>query len=422
MLARRVLSKARALSTATTTRVDVAVIGGGVIGSWAAINAAKRGRSVCLIEQFARGHDRGSSHGDGRIWRKAYEEDVYVDMMEQSLELWAQLQDTERPLLARTGMLCLEDASSPSMLEGLVRLFQRRGVPFESLAARDVRERFSQYRNLPDDVNAVHLGDAGVLRAGAAVLAAWRFAESLGVHTLESATVVDVSDDSKRKRVHVVRRQQQRGEKTTILEAGAVVLAPGAWLSTLAARFFQVDIPTRVTAELVSYHAAPDDFSVEAGMPVFSARCDNGLGPHGFYGLPRVDVQGVKVSAHHCGHVLRDPTDSKDDGASVLAANERFVERLWGGDVSADVVSTQRCLYTASPDHDYVLGAVAPHCVVAGAGSGHAFKNAPALGDAAACLALGLPPPFDVSHFAPDRPALQAARGHFPVPTAAKCK
>jgi glycine/D-amino acid oxidase-like deaminating enzyme len=61
---------ARALSAAVTS-CDVCVIGGGGLGVWAAIAAAEAGAKVVLLEQFAPAHDRGSSHGDGRIYRFA---------------------------------------------------------------------------------------------------------------------------------------------------------------------------------------------------------------------------------------------------------------------------------------------------------------------------------------------------------------
>ena len=44
-------------------RVDVAVVGGGLMGAAAAWAAARRGLSVALHEQFEPGHTRGSSHG-----------------------------------------------------------------------------------------------------------------------------------------------------------------------------------------------------------------------------------------------------------------------------------------------------------------------------------------------------------------------
>ena len=46
---------------------------------------------------------------------------------------------------------------------------------------------------------------------------------------------------------------------------------------------------------------------------------------------------------------------------------------------------------------------------MAGGGSGHAFKMGPAIGDAAAALALGVKPPFSLETFRLDRPALLRA-------------
>ena len=48
------------------------IIGAGAMGSAAAYHLARRGEPVVLIEQFALGHDRGSSHGAARITRHSY--------------------------------------------------------------------------------------------------------------------------------------------------------------------------------------------------------------------------------------------------------------------------------------------------------------------------------------------------------------
>lgn len=45
-----------------------------------------------LIFQFVLPHSRGSSHGQTRIIRKAYEQNFYTHMMEECYELWAQLE------------------------------------------------------------------------------------------------------------------------------------------------------------------------------------------------------------------------------------------------------------------------------------------------------------------------------------------
>ena len=66
-------------------KYDVIVVGGGVMGVWSAIAAKRRCKAVCLLEQYDAGHRHGSSHGDGRIYRFAYQEELYVDMMNLSL-------------------------------------------------------------------------------------------------------------------------------------------------------------------------------------------------------------------------------------------------------------------------------------------------------------------------------------------------
>lgn len=48
-------------------------------------------KQLCTF-QFILPHTRGSSHGQTRIIRKAYDQDFYVPMMQESYELWSQLE------------------------------------------------------------------------------------------------------------------------------------------------------------------------------------------------------------------------------------------------------------------------------------------------------------------------------------------
>ncbi len=48
---------------------SVCVIGGGIIGSWAALHLAEAGVRTTLVEQFPLPHTRGSSHGLSRAFR-----------------------------------------------------------------------------------------------------------------------------------------------------------------------------------------------------------------------------------------------------------------------------------------------------------------------------------------------------------------
>ena len=145
----------RAGTSAVKDSFDVIVAGGGVMGAWAAVMAAKRGASVLLMDQFERAHTRGSSHGDGRIYRLAYTEDDYVDMMLHSLPLWRELQDannaaaaakgqpTPKPLMATTGGLNVGSADDPE-LAALQNLYERRGIAHQRLSPGETTARFPQ--------------------------------------------------------------------------------------------------------------------------------------------------------------------------------------------------------------------------------------------------------------------------------------
>ncbi|HEY5012816.1 MAG TPA: FAD-dependent oxidoreductase, partial [Acidimicrobiia bacterium] len=61
------------------------------MGSAAAWRIASRGRSVLVLEQFDRGHARGSSHGGSRIFRYAYPDAEYVAFARRARPLWAEL-------------------------------------------------------------------------------------------------------------------------------------------------------------------------------------------------------------------------------------------------------------------------------------------------------------------------------------------
>ncbi len=63
---------AAAAIVAAVERVEVAVVGSGLLGSATARALGARGVSAVALEQFDLGHARGSSHGATRISRLSY--------------------------------------------------------------------------------------------------------------------------------------------------------------------------------------------------------------------------------------------------------------------------------------------------------------------------------------------------------------
>src|SRR5216684_1916414 len=88
---------------------DVIVLGIGGMGSATVFELARRGLRVLGLEQFALGHDRGSSHGQTRVIRKAYfEHPDYVPLLHQAYQYWYDLEQRQgRGLLTECGVLSI---------------------------------------------------------------------------------------------------------------------------------------------------------------------------------------------------------------------------------------------------------------------------------------------------------------------------
>src|SRR3954468_9989635 len=85
---------------------DVLVIGGGAMGTATAYELGRRGVNATLLEQFAIGHERGSSRGPTRVFRHPSSELAYLRLAQASLEAWRQLEQVAgEPLLRLTGEL-----------------------------------------------------------------------------------------------------------------------------------------------------------------------------------------------------------------------------------------------------------------------------------------------------------------------------
>src|SRR5260370_10724482 len=113
---------------------DVIVLGVGGMGSAALFELARRGRRVLGLEQFGVAHDRGSSHGETRIIRKAYfEHPDYVPLLHRSYDLWHELErETGRKLLHPVGLFI---AGNPACESGSGTLLaaERHHLPIERL-------------------------------------------------------------------------------------------------------------------------------------------------------------------------------------------------------------------------------------------------------------------------------------------------
>jgi sarcosine oxidase len=380
------------------TEYDCIIIGAGAAGAATAYQLSKRGKSVLLLEQFALGHDRGSSHGHSRIFRFAYGTLEYSRMAVQALQSWRALEaDSGETLLTMTGGLDLGPQDS-STLRGTMQGMTAANNAFETLEALELSKRFPQWR-IPNDWLAVHSVDAGILNPSQAVEIATAMARTYGATVLEHTTVTKIHGESAGQSPRV---ETNRG----VFSAKKIVVTAGGWLPEL---FPTLRLPVQVTLEDVVYFRPSklQDFLPER-FPIFighQANADSNnpsdrlpeksLEKKQPYGFPAFGLPGIKVGLHLAGPVVqasnRDYMPSEQSQKTIEAWLGRYLPGALG-----PVMLSKTCLYSTTPTNDFLIdthaGCVAggfEDVILASPCSGHGFKFMPLLGEMIADLVQG---------------------------------
>jgi sarcosine oxidase len=344
-------------------RVDVVVIGAGVMGSAAARALARAGREVVLLERFGLGHTKGSSHGRSRIFRFSYGDRRYVRLAMAALPLWRELEeDAGEELLRVTGGLDL----GPAVPEHAAALGAE-GARSEVLDPGEAGWRFPFVTFPPGPI--LFQPDAGYVLADRAVAALARTARAAGAEILEERPALSVAPDGD----HAVVETEGRS-----FRAGAAVVTAGGWARPLL-RGPGIELPVRPTRETVAYFRL--DESVVMPSVVEWNR------PAG-YAL-RSPGQGIKAGEHGTGP----DTDPDDEGPPDPAAVERVAAwvRSRFPDADPEPHLAETCIYTNTADESFVLERHGP-IVVGSPCSGHGFKFAPWIGRRLARLATDAAP------------------------------
>jgi monomeric sarcosine oxidase len=377
-----------------TVEVEYVVIGLGALGSATAWQLARRGASVLGLEQFALGHARGASHDTSRIIRHSYHTPAYVELTFAAYDDWADLEAASgERLVTVTGGVDLFPPSAAIDIATYTSSMDACAVPYDVLTTAETAARWPQF-TLPAGTSVLHQASTGIVPAARSVAAMQRLARSAGARLVEECPVTGLRDLGD----HI---ELEAGGQS--VHCRRVVVTADAWANDLLDQV-GVHIPLTVLQEQVTYvqPVDPDAFAPER-FPVWIWMDDPS-----FYGFPCYGATTVK-SAEDCGGHEVDPHSRSGDVEPV--AERRlldFLARVIPG-AGTTVVQSKTCLYTLTPDRDFVIGPVPGHeAVVVGLAAAHGMKFAPTFGRLLADVAVTGRSGTGLSPFDPGRPKLTA--------------
>lgn len=359
---------------------DVVVVGCGGFGSACLTELSRRGLRVLGLDQFSPPHDRGSSHGESRIIRKAYfEHPDYVPLLHRAWDLWQDLSVRHGGGLLNPCDLVMSGSGDSEVVCGARESARLHGLRIENLSAAEGRKRYPVL-GIPESHEVVVESTAGWLAVEQCVGAMLSEAEGAGGELWRNVRVLSLRGAAAGCGVEL---ETTSGR----ISAGAAVVTCGPWTGGLLNVYAGL---IRVLRKTLFWYGL-DEFGVAAeigsgagtGYPMFLMDLPEGQ----FYGIPSLSFGGLKVGEHSGGERVEEPGQLRRDWSE---ADSGPVNRFVGGYLrglqsrpSQGVV----CQYSMSPDGHFLVDRDESLPVVVNAGfSGHGFKFTPVMAEATADL------------------------------------
>lgn len=371
---------------------DVIVVGTGGFGSSCLFHLARRGLRVLGLDPFATGHDKGSSHGDTRIIRKAYFEHIdYVPLLLRSYALWSELEaESGRHLMQQCGLVACGPPDGET-IPGIRSAAANPSVSVEEVGHVLMSDRLPGFR-VPDGFEAIIEPDAGYIHVEESVRTHVELACRHGAEFLCGESVKSWASDGRRVSV---RTESQR------FEAASLVITPGPWAPQFPGLEGVLPKLTLKRKPLLWHGVRSNVHNIDRNGIAFYYEMPYGL----FYGFPSIDGKTLKVAEHSGGRTIDDPLKVErsmlDEDVDLVA---RFLQEAMP---ELDPTPTRHavCIYTMTPDQHFIVGRHPEYSNVAiGAGfSGHGFKFTPVIGEALADLATECRTELPIEFLSPAR-------------------
>lgn len=383
---------------------DVIVLGLGAMGSAATYQLSKRNVRVLGIDRFAPPHTLGSSHGSTRVTRQAIGEgQAYTPLALRSNEIWREIEmQTGQELYVATGGLIIGDPSSTSALHGKTNFLQTTleaareySIPHDILSPDEIRRRFPPFKVRDSEVGYYEPG-AGFLRPERCLEAQLKLAQDHGAEIHVCEEVLGFEPVGARVRVCTDQREY---------EAEKLIISAGPWAAELMGSELKSLFPVyRQVLYWFDVEAHYKEFTGDR-FPVFIWAFDTE--GDGIYGFPAVDGQngGIKIASEQ--YMVTTTPESVNRTVTLPETQEMYARRIqpYLEGVTGQCVRSVSCLYTVTPDYNFIIDfhPSLPQVAVASPCSGHGFKHSAAIGEVLAELVTLGKSRLDISSFSFER-------------------
>jgi sarcosine oxidase len=280
-------------------------------------------------------------------------------------------------------------ARKPGFFNNTVAAARKFGIPHELLSARQMRERFPQFK-LGDDEHAYYEPGAGYVRPEECIRAQLELAARAGAELRTNERVRAFHQEGNRVVVETEHTRYTAWQLVVSAGAGAPELlgdGPAALLTVLRQVLFWFE-PQRNREQF-----EPGKF------PVFIW---NLPGTQDIYGFPMAEGStGMKIATEQYNVPTTMDTADRTVSPDEITRMYRNHVAPHFPDIGEHCVKTVACLYTATPDSNFIIDRLAgqDRVVVASPCSGHGFKHSAAVGEAIAEIVVDGKSRLDLSRF-----------------------
>jgi len=278
------------------------------------------------------------------------------------------------------------DLNRAPFISGAKHSAQTHDLPFEELSAQAIHEKFPGLKPT-ESMMGIWEPRAGVLFPEECIQAHLDLAVSSGAHLHYEETLLEWGPEGPGVRVRT---------NKDVYYANKLVLSTGSWLKGL---WPECPLPLEVERQVLFWFKP----TMEAQDAFDPCRCPIYIWEYEperyIYGFPDLG-HGVKVARHHEGIKTTPDTVSRqvteEESAEMIGICQRFFPGL-----SPEILQTEVCLYTNTPDFHFILDhhPEHPQIIITSPCSGHGFKFSSAIGEILCYLVQDKVSPFDLDLF-----------------------